>query len=424
MLLPLVALLLQTSPPAAVPQPEARPVRLWLDADTPISRGRPVRVSVQTGADGNLVVLHRRTDGRIEVVFPGQPADDPFVRAGTYEIRGATDGAAFVVVEPDGQGMILAALSPDPMRFDDFAREASWNSDALIPTWTGSDAEGALSDLVQRMLGAGNFNYDVVTYTVAPPVYAQGLDMTPPYGYGTSPPVCLNCTFIAYEQILIAPSHLGGRRFHRDRPIDQGICGIHEPCAEAHQTHAIALVMRSPAGAVTLPSRARVTQPHRSPAGQPIEPRSRVPQNEAGRRSTGAAAAVPRAPISHVRYTVFSASPSAPALEQAGQRSALDGIELRRGAQTGSARRDPETVGLARVPPSTPGMQRGDAAAGQARTQPVTRVRSGAVAVAGGGGGAGAAGVAGTTRGIALPGAVWRGAADRAPVGRIPVRRR
>ena len=52
MIVPLVALLLQTTSP---------PVHVWLDAPSPLVRGAAVRVYVQVVTDGNLVVLQRRT---------------------------------------------------------------------------------------------------------------------------------------------------------------------------------------------------------------------------------------------------------------------------------------------------------------------------------------------------------------------------
>src|SRR5438445_347164 len=172
MIVPLLVLQFQTTPPPA-PAPldvagrGDRPVHVWLSSGSPLARGSAVRVYVQVASDGNLVVLQRRTDGRIGVLFPASPTGAPFVRAGTYEIHGPRDGAALVVAEPDGEGMILAALTTDPLQVDEFARQADWNSDALIPSWSGADAEGALSDIVQRMLGDGTSNYDLVTYTVA-----------------------------------------------------------------------------------------------------------------------------------------------------------------------------------------------------------------------------------------------------------------
>src|SRR5256885_16555214 len=77
----------------------------------------------------------RRTDGRIEVLFPSNPTADPYVRSGTYEIKSAGDRESFVVAEPDGTGLVLAALSSRSYRFDEFGRAASWKADALVPWW-------------------------------------------------------------------------------------------------------------------------------------------------------------------------------------------------------------------------------------------------------------------------------------------------
>src|SRR5437660_5716074 len=218
MITPLVALLLQNPVAPAPATTPPRAVRVWLGSPSPLARGAAVRVYVEAGQDGNLVVLHRRTDGRIEVLFPKNPATDPFVRAGTYEIRGGDEQAAWVVAEPDGSGMVLAALSPDPLRFDDFVRAAAWDSAALVPTWSGADAAGSMSDIVQRMLADGYVSYDFVTYTVAPPVYAQQ-DLTPqqtPPAYDAYPE-CSNCTFIGEQLIVYEPVFVGRRRFDRDR---------------------------------------------------------------------------------------------------------------------------------------------------------------------------------------------------------------
>src|SRR5690349_18703607 len=193
MLLPLFVALLQT--------PAPRPVRVWLGSAGLLTRGTPVRVYVRAAQDGNLIVLHRRTDGRIEVLFPASPKDDPYVRAGTYEIQATAGRVAFVVAEPDGSGLVLAALAPARYRFDEFVHEAAWNPDALAPWWDGSDGEGVLSDIVQRMLGDGYFNYDIATYSVAPPVYAMQEDSTAPAAAPYSMyPTCTDCTFIGYQE--------------------------------------------------------------------------------------------------------------------------------------------------------------------------------------------------------------------------------
>src|SRR5690348_6638575 len=154
-----------------------RPIRIWMDAPGQVSRGRGVRLYIKAGTAGNLVVLHSRTDGKIEVLFPARPTDDPHVSPGTWEVRGKGDGPIWTVNEPDGSGMILAALSPDPVWFDEFSHEVSWNPDALRPSWDGADPAGGMEDIVQRMLGDGGFTYDVLNYTVAPEAIAQGPGM-------------------------------------------------------------------------------------------------------------------------------------------------------------------------------------------------------------------------------------------------------
>src|SRR5437879_12898231 len=91
--------------------PAGKPVHVWLGSSGPLLRGQPVRVYVETAADGYLVVLHRRTDGRIEVLFPSNPTADLYVRSGTYEIKRAGDHVSFVVAGPAGTGLDLDALS-------------------------------------------------------------------------------------------------------------------------------------------------------------------------------------------------------------------------------------------------------------------------------------------------------------------------
>src|SRR5205814_7179406 len=249
-----------------------------------------------------------------------------FVHAGTYEIPGPGHGAALVVAEPDGAGMILAALTTDPMQFDEFARQVDWNPDALVPSWSGADAEGALSDIVQRMLGDGTFNYDLVTYTVAPAVSTQQdatLQSTP---YST----CVDCTFIGTEFVAVAPFVgcdaftgvcFGFPRFHRRFER-------REPAAPPPQS-VLALNLR-PQALVAPVTRSRpVLTPKSTLANPVIEPRPRSPALErpvargpaggtiAPRRRvaepTPVLAARPTmpAPRSHVRYTRLSpATPS------------------------------------------------------------------------------------------------------------------
>ena len=288
MIVSLFTLLLQAAPastPSATAGPaqrDAKPVRVWLGSSGSLLRGDRVRVYVQTTEDGYVVVLHRRTDGHIEVLFPANPADDPLVRPGTYEIKRAGDRESFVVEEPDGTGLVLAALSPASYRFDEFVRAASWDPNALAPSWSGADAEGTLADIVQRMLGDGYFNYDFVTYTVAPRFYTMQ-DTAPQSPFY---PSCVGCSFVGVQVIIAEPLFgcdaffapcVGVRRFaHRDRFTDSGIRSVDLPM------NVIALALgpaRTAATARVVPRSPRLV--FKPPAGagpsRPIEPRARAP---------------------------------------------------------------------------------------------------------------------------------------------------
>ena len=414
MVLPVLIALLQA--PAPLPSPpleaDARPVRVWLGTTGPFMRGQSVQIFVQAAQDGDLIVLHRRTDGRIEVLFPSNPVADPFVRSGTYEIRGGGNRSAWVVSEPDGSGMVLAALSVDRLRFDEFVHEASWNSNALVPSWNDTNAEGALSDIVQRMLGDGAFNYDLVTYTVAPPIYAQQPTPTPELdtlpgealqqqpdtmaNYG-SYPVCLNCTFIGYEEIVIAPPHFGARHAPRQ---DEGICGIHTSCAESQKTHAIALAR--PTGPTP------VMAPRSRSAVEPTPYRSRVPA--IGPVASGASRTrVASAPLSHVRYTALSTPESERRV-----------VLVRTREEARAPTNEEQRHGLA---PATGGVGGGGVSVGRSSggggaMAMSTRAERRTTAVSRPGGA-----TAAPSRAIALPPAAFQGAQARVPVNRATRRR-
>jgi hypothetical protein len=480
MIAPLVALLLQAPAPSAPPRREASLVRVWLDA-TALTRGASVRVYVQAAEDGNLVVLHRRTDGRIEVLFPNNPAADPSVRAGTYEIRGPNDRLGWVVREPDGTGMVLAALSPDPLRVDEFVREAAWNLDALVPTWSGADGEGAMSDVVQRMLGDGYFHYDLVTYTVAPPIYAQQYlppqDTAPSYTSYPPYPPCLNCTFIGVQVIIAEPfsfcdgffaACLDGRPFaaHRD------LCGALSPCgAPPPSALALALGPLPPPELATLSPGRRLATPRGASGPAPIAPRPRAPETAVRRRTpspiraTDLVSSAPRArspepgsatrsgtsveplsrvalaatrgPLSHVRFTRLSApTPESPAVVVAvrnGTGRALASAEGMTAARPGTFA-VPGTLG--RVLPRAGSEASGGQGLQAPQVQQVARDRLGEGRVMASAGNppstpgraaaTSVASSAGVTRGVALPLAAWGDAAARVASARpgIPVRRR
>ena len=369
---PLLFLLLAQTPPTPAPAAPAasarageRPVRVWLGSSSPLVRGAPVRVYVETGEDGSLVVLRARTDGRVQVLFPPDPSADPFVRAGTYEIRRANDGEAFVVVEPDGTGMILAALSPGSLRVGEFVRQADWDPDALAPSSPGADDEGALTDVVQRMAGDGYFNYDFVTYTVAPPSYAlqDATPLSPEYSS------CLGCSFVSVALFVpqavvacdpfFAPC-LGFPFARRHAPF----CGSQAACFDRGTTVAavggtvVPLFGRTGLSGRFIPRSRRFVVPPRPRSIPVIGPRVRVPDRRSRDRATMTAGQSSGATVIPVRSRPVS-QPAMPVQRRwwptASGRAVipLTGTGAREPVndEPGRARSLPAASGLTAVPP-------------------------------------------------------------------------
>src|SRR5216684_274463 len=175
MLLPLLLLLAAPAPSPA--------------AGTAVRSGDPP-VKVWLGEDGYLVVLRADADRRVRVLFPLDPGDDAFVRGGrAIELRGRGDREAFSIDEREGSGLVLAARSVTPFKFDEFVRGDHWDYRMLTARDAGDDKEQALLDIVQRMVPDGHFDYDAASYTVASPraydgAYSPSVGLGLGYGFG------------------------------------------------------------------------------------------------------------------------------------------------------------------------------------------------------------------------------------------------
>src|SRR4029077_5018568 len=144
------------------------PVKVWLNHDNYFQRGDKARVNVRLAEDGYVLVLRADAEGRVRVLFPLDPSDDNFVRGHeTIEVRGRGDREAFFVDDREGSGLVLAARSTTPFKYDEFVRGDHWDYRVLDARQAGDDKEAALLDMVQRMTAEGRFDYDAVTYAVA-----------------------------------------------------------------------------------------------------------------------------------------------------------------------------------------------------------------------------------------------------------------
>jgi hypothetical protein len=150
------------------------PIQIWINNDRRFYPGDRAKVQVRTEEDGYLIVLHSDPDGHLRVLFPLDPRDDNFVRGGRkYEIRGRGGRESFDVDVSSGRGMVYAAVSRDPFRFDDYVLSDHWDYRKLAPQRLPREPESELTELV-RQLAQGSFDYDVLTYDIGDrPGYAS-----------------------------------------------------------------------------------------------------------------------------------------------------------------------------------------------------------------------------------------------------------
>jgi hypothetical protein len=208
------------------------PIKVWLNHDN-YYRGDKARVNARLADDGYVVVLRADADGRVRVLFPLDPGDDAFVRGGeTIEVRGRGDREAFYIDEREGSGLVLAARSTTPFKFDPFVRGDHWDYRVLDVRQSGDDKEAALVDIVQRMTD-GHFDYDAESYVVAtqaayrdyyPSYYSAGFGWGWPYRYDYFGS-CYDAFFYdpfscgSYYSPFYDPFFFGGFGFHYRRPF-------------------------------------------------------------------------------------------------------------------------------------------------------------------------------------------------------------
>src|SRR5437867_5130618 len=202
------------------------PVKVWLNHDNYFQRGDQARVNVRLADDGYLLVLRADAEGRVRVLFPLDPSNDNFARGHeTIEVRGRGDREAFFVDDREGSGLVLAARSSTPFKFDEFVRGDHWDYRVLSARDAGDDKEAALVDIAQKMAADGRFDYDDVQYVVSStrgyydsyyPSYSTvhiGFGYGWPYRYGAYYSTCYDPffydPFVCYDPFFYAPYRFG-----------------------------------------------------------------------------------------------------------------------------------------------------------------------------------------------------------------------
>ncbi len=142
-------------------------VSIWTDRESDAyQRGDRARVYVEPQEDGYITVMRVDTDGRIRMVFPRDPWEDNFARGGrTFEVLDR-DNRAFSIDDYPGVGYVFAITSPDPFRYDDFVRGDHWDYRLIADGRVRGDPYEALTDFASRIVGPGEYDYDIVPYYV------------------------------------------------------------------------------------------------------------------------------------------------------------------------------------------------------------------------------------------------------------------
>ena len=187
------------------------PIRVWLSDDGDFRYGDRARAFIETQADGYVVVFHVTTDGRIRPLFPLQPGDDHFMRAGKkFEIRGLGGREAFVADDTTGRGVVFAAYAKSAFGFAEFERNGHWDYRALVDSTAAADPEAALMDIVQKMQPSVHFDYDLVTYVVSQSRFARRPGGMWPY---PRPGVWWNVPYYGRPGVVVSVGI--GSRFYR-----------------------------------------------------------------------------------------------------------------------------------------------------------------------------------------------------------------
>ncbi len=150
---------------------EGPAVEVWTNKDDDLlRRGDQVRVYFRASESGYVTVFRIDTDGRVRVLYPTEPWEDNYARAGQrYEVRGYADRQSFTVDDYPGEGYVFAVASRDPFNYGNLVRGDHWDYRVIAEGGrVAGDPYVALTDLVDRIVPVNysEYSYDVLPYYV------------------------------------------------------------------------------------------------------------------------------------------------------------------------------------------------------------------------------------------------------------------
>jgi uncharacterized protein DUF4384 len=143
-------------------------VSVWMDRSSPYTRGDRARVYIQADRDAYLTVLRIDTDGRVRVLFPQDPWDDNYVPGGrTFEVEDRDGGRAFRVDDAPGAGYVFAIAADDKFDYSSVLTQRDhWDYRAIADGQVRGDPYVAVTELAERIVPAGDYDYDLAQYDV------------------------------------------------------------------------------------------------------------------------------------------------------------------------------------------------------------------------------------------------------------------
>lgn len=154
----------------AADHPDRPRVEVWTNrGDDPYHTGEDARVFLRADRSAYVAVFRVDTDGRVRVLFPRDPWDDGFVRAGSdFEVEATHGYDAFEIDDYPGVGYVFAVASADPFEFDAITRADHWDYRVIADGRVRGDPYVALTDLAEQIVPPGydDWDYDITPYYV------------------------------------------------------------------------------------------------------------------------------------------------------------------------------------------------------------------------------------------------------------------
>jgi uncharacterized protein DUF4384 len=216
--------------PVARATPDRPRVEVWTNrGDDPFHTGEDARVYLRADRDAYVALFRVDTDGRVRVLFPRDPWDDNFVRAGReFAVGQGHDDDAFEIDDYPGVGYVFAVSSADPFDFDPITNGDHWDYRVIADGRVRGDPYVALTDLAEQIVPSGDDDWD---YDITPYYVEQRYDYPRflcydchsyatfsswnPYAYS-----CVRFRIVVFDDPYYYPyRYYGGRRVIFTRPL-------------------------------------------------------------------------------------------------------------------------------------------------------------------------------------------------------------